>query len=289
LLVCTLIVGSATTWSVLASFRGTRPIVGTIQQAHGLLDLRGNSGGQASRIDAGQQVFAGDILESKSCDSWLEMDIASDSKLTLASHSSVRMLQAANALSQDYELLRGGLWVDCRMDQSKKVRIVTPTATIESANGAFNVRVTETETVLWVHRGQATVFQAKDGQSASLQAGVELSMDLENSGTLSIKPQSPPTNSWVLTWPLDHQIVYGKVLNNFKALVQLCYLMTQCSGFAVEPKDRNRFASGFQVRNSKAFLGVSSKWMYHHRTWINQVRSGKLTYPWTDSRPCTPN
>jgi hypothetical protein len=215
LLVCTLIVGSATSWSVLASFRGTRPIVGTIQQAHGLLDLRGNSGGQASRIDAGQQVFAGDILESKSCDSWLEMDIAADSKLTLASHSSVRMLQAADALSQDYELLRGGLWVDCRMDQSKKVRIVTPTATIESANGAFNVRVTETETVLWVHRGQATVFQAKDGQSASLQAGVELSMSLENSGALSIKPQSSPTNSWLLTWPLDHQIVYGKVLNNF--------------------------------------------------------------------------
>ena len=213
LLVGALLVGSATAWSVLASFRGNRTIVGTIKQAHGLLDLRGNSGGQASRIQGGQQIFAGDILESKSCDSWLEMDIASDSKLTLASHSSVRMLQAADARSSDYELLRGGVWVDSRMEPGEKVRIVTPTATIESEEGAFNVRVNETETVLWVHRGQATVFQAKDGQSATLQAGVELSMSLANSGGLSIKPQSPPTYKWTLGWPLDHQLVYGKVSN----------------------------------------------------------------------------
>jgi hypothetical protein len=40
-------------------------------------------------------------------------------------------------------------------------------------------------------------------------------MSLENSGGLSIKPQSSPTNSWALAWPLDHQIVYGKVMNDF--------------------------------------------------------------------------
>lgn len=210
---CTLIVASAMTWTVLASIRPTRAVMGTIKHAHGLLDLRGHSGEPVSRIEDGQQLYAGDILECKSCDSWLEMNIAAESQLTLASHSSVRMLQPTGSVSQDYELLRGGLWVNTQMDKGKKVRIITPTATIEASESTFNVRVTETETALWVHRGQATVRQAKDGQSATLQAGIELSMSLENSGALSIKPQASPTHSWSLQWPMDQRYAYGRVLN----------------------------------------------------------------------------
>jgi ferric-dicitrate binding protein FerR (iron transport regulator) len=210
---CTLLTASAMTWTVLASMRPSRSVMGTIKHAHGLLDLRGHSGDPVTRIENVQQLYAGDILESKSCDSWLELDIAPQSQLTLASHSSVRMLQPTGADSQDYELLRGGLWVDTQMDKGKKVRIITPTATIEAAESTFNVRVTETETALWVHRGQATVRQAKDGQSATLQAGIELSMSLENSGALSIKPQASPTHSWSLQWPIDHRYAYGRVLN----------------------------------------------------------------------------
>ncbi|MEK0425882.1 MAG: hypothetical protein RJB11_1973 [Planctomycetota bacterium] len=211
---CTLTVASAMTWTVLASFRPTRSVMGTIKHAHGLLDLRGHSGDPVSRIEDGQQLYAGDILESKSCDSWLELDIAPQSQLTLASHSSVRMLQPTGSVSQDYELLRGGLWVDTQMDKGRKVRIITPTATIEASESTFNIRVTETETALWVHRGQATVKQAKDGQSATLQAGIELSMSLENSGELSIKPQASPTHRWSLQWPVDHRYAYGRVLND---------------------------------------------------------------------------
>lgn len=213
LAVCTLAVATATTWTVLASMRPFRPVMGTIKHAHGLLDLRGHGGDPVSRIEDGQQLYAGDILESKSCDSWLELDIAPQSQLTLASHSSVRMLQPTGSLTQDYELLAGGLWVHTQMDKGKKVRIITPTATIEAIDSTFNVRVTDTETALWVHRGQATVRQTKDGQSATLQAGIELTMSLENSGALSIKPQAPPTHRWSLQWPLDHRYAYGRVLN----------------------------------------------------------------------------
>jgi hypothetical protein len=209
-----LLFATATTWSVLASFRPNRPALGSIKHAHGLLDLRGHGGGQASRIQSGQQIYAGDILESKSCDSWLELAIAPNSQLTLASHSAVRMLQPAHPTSQDYELLRGGLWVDSKMEKERIVRIITPTATIEANESTFNIRVTDTETAIWVHRGHATVHQTKDGQSATLQAGIELRMSLENSGTLSIKAQAPPTHNWALQWPLDHQYSYGRIVND---------------------------------------------------------------------------
>jgi len=93
------------------------------------------------------------------------------------------------------------------------VRIVTPTATIAATDSTFNVRVTDTETGVWVHRGQATVTQAKDGQSATLQAGIELSLSLEESGSLMIKPHAAPIHEWVLQWPLDHRYVYGRVMS----------------------------------------------------------------------------
>lgn len=108
-----------------------------------------------------------------------------------------------------------------QMDKGKKVRIITPTATIEAIDSTFNVRVTDTETALWVHRGQATVRQTKDGQSATLQAGIELTMSLENSGALSIKPQSPPTHRWSLQWPLDRFRALYPQLNDQSSGLQL--------------------------------------------------------------------
>ena len=210
---CTILFATATAWNVYASFRPGRVPVGAIKHVQGLLDFRGYRGEQASRIEAGQQVYAGDILESKSCDSWLEIDIAEDSRMTLASYSSLRMLQSVRVGVQEYELRRGGLWVDSRLGKDRSVRIITPTATIDASDSTLNIRVTETETSLWVHRGQATVQQILDGQTAKLQAGLELSMSLERSGRLEVRPQPLPVHTWTLRWPLDHQYAYGRILS----------------------------------------------------------------------------
>jgi hypothetical protein len=77
----------------------------------------------------------------------------------------------------------------------------------------LNIRVSETETSLWVHRGDATVQQILDGQTAKLQAGHELSMSLERSGRLEVRPQPLPVHDWKLGWPLDHQYAYGRILS----------------------------------------------------------------------------
>ncbi|MFM8571121.1 MAG: FecR family protein [Pirellula sp.] len=207
------LLAASTAWNVFASMRPDRTVSGTIKHAHGLLDLRGYSGDQATRIESGQQIFAGDILESKSCDSWLEIDVDAKLRMTLASHSSVRMLSEDGAIRQ-YELQRGGLWVDSKSNQGKPVRILTPTATIDATDCEFNVRVTETTTVLWVHQGQAVVRQAKDGQSAEIPSGFEATMSLEDSGPLSFRAQSVPIHHWALKWPLDQESTYGRILSN---------------------------------------------------------------------------
>lgn len=170
------------------------------------------AGGQAERqLAAGARLQAGDTLETLSADAWVELDLPDGSKLTVAGHSSLRVLEDKTDASR-LKLLHGSLWVT-PSDRAtfKPLNIQTPSALVESKRAQFDLHACSTETTLRVNDGSTTVRSSATGDELDVPAGRQLTASLGQK-ELVAESQPKPVTVWACDLWTVPEVILGRWL-----------------------------------------------------------------------------
>jgi hypothetical protein len=189
-----------------------KPLAAQITNVRGIVQLHGSDGQSRTEVDSLQRLVAGDVLESRSCDGWIELKFDRDSLLTIAAHSGIRVLRSP-PLERRFELLTGTLWVSPGSVESRQTLFIrTPVADIEAANSLMNIQTSDTQTVVRVHQGQARVTLRLSGESIVVPAAQQVNLSLASGFAPSVIPQPKPVDSWSLQLPQGLGVSYGTLL-----------------------------------------------------------------------------
>lgn len=169
--------------------------------------------GTAERpVPVGTRLRAGDVVETRSCDSWIELELRDGSKLTVAGHSALR-LGRADAGSPQLTLEHGNLWrspATNRLADSLTVR--TPTAVLESGGALFNLQATDVESIVRVNDGLARVTRNPGGSTVEIPSGSQVRVALTADLPLAGEPQPAPVTSWTCDMASFPAVAIGRWL-----------------------------------------------------------------------------
>ncbi len=161
--------------------------------------------------EIGTRVRAGDILETRSCDSWIELQLRDGSKLTVAGQSTLRVL-GGNYSKARVKLQSGNLWFSPTTNAgTKRLVVQTPTAEIEVGRAQFDLHSSAAETRLRVNEGKARATRIMDLTAVEVAAGEQVSTALGRVMPLAVQPQPNPVNSWTCE-NVTPKIVLGRWL-----------------------------------------------------------------------------
>lgn len=163
-------------------------------------------------LTAGTSIVIGDTLETRSCDAWIELMLADGSTITIAGHSTLRILGTETGNSR-FELLQGSMWGNpAKGAAAETVLIQTPTIAAEMLGTQFDIQTSPVETMLRVNEGSARVRQNLDGSTIEVWKGHQLSASLARKDTVALKPQSSPIDDWSCDlWEIP-EVILGKWL-----------------------------------------------------------------------------
>lgn len=171
------------------------------------------SGRSDHALSGGTPLVAGDMIESRSCDSWVALDLGRGSVLTIAGHSSIRVL-SSGADEKQFELLNGSLWFSSSRPRSRQRFVVQlPTATIEAGNTLMDVQTSVSESIVRVHRGTARVVRRLDGRIVEVSSGEQVNVSLEDKSPLVAIRQPRPVNAWSFRLREGDEVILGRWLS----------------------------------------------------------------------------
>ena len=168
--------------------------------------------GQAERqLTAGARLQAGDTLETLSADAWVELELPDGSKMTVAGHSSLRVLEDKTDASR-VKLLHGSLWVTpSERGTVKPLNIQTPSVFVESTRAQFDLHACSTETTLRVNDGSTTVKGSTAGNTLNVRAGSQLTASLGQKELLA-EAQPTPVTAWSRELWTVPEVILGRWL-----------------------------------------------------------------------------
>jgi hypothetical protein len=172
--------------------------------------------GSNSRIEnaltTGTSLGAGDTLETRSCDAWIELKLRDGSTITIAGHSTLRIL-AAEAGRKRFKLLQGNLWGSHAPGPAvEPLWIHTPTVAAELLGAQFDIQTSPTETMLRVNEGSARVRQDLDGSEIEVPKGHQVAASLSRKEALAVIPQPKPIMFWVCDLWQVPEVILGRWL-----------------------------------------------------------------------------
>ncbi len=172
----------------------------------------GAKGRAEKALATGTSLGAGDTLETRSCDAWVELRLRDGSTITIAGHSTLRILDADGGKEQ-FKLLQGSLWgTPAPGRAAEAVLIQTPTVAAEMRGAQFDIQTSATETMLRINEGSARVTQYLDGSTVEVPKGRRVAASLSRKESLSATPQPGPVNSWATDlWQIP-EVILGKWL-----------------------------------------------------------------------------
>jgi len=131
----------------------------------------GSDGQVGVGLQVGSLLDAGDMIETRSCDAWLELQLREDSTITIAGHSKLRILETKED-GKRFDLLQGNFWASVapRRD-TELLRIHTPTSEMEALGTQFDIQTSASATMLRVNEGSVRVTRLVDGGVAEVRAG----------------------------------------------------------------------------------------------------------------------
>jgi len=184
-----------------------------VTRVTGAGQFMGAGGEYARQVEAGASLRPGDSIETRSCDAWVELELRDGSRLTVAGHSSLRVLEGAGGETR-LKLQRGNLWMGAGSAAGERGRVVvvTPTAVVEAKEAQFDLQTSERETLLRVNQGSATAQQVLDEISAQVGPGEQLAAALSMPGPPKAVPQPKPVNQWACDVGLVPEIILGRWL-----------------------------------------------------------------------------
>ena len=182
-----------------------------VSRAVGATRLFSSAGTTLEGIPEGQQLRPGDTLASRASDAWITTDLIGG-QLTIAGDSVLRVLRPVGA-ERRFELVEGSLWIDASPGgRLGDVIVQTPTATVKATGCLFDIRTSATDSLVRVHRGQATVSRQIDAGTVSVVAGEQVKLSLDRSQAPTATSQPLPIHRWTLDLDSAAMVSHGIVL-----------------------------------------------------------------------------
>ena len=186
--------------------------VARVSKVTGSTEFVGSRGEAGHALTVGSRLRAGDTLETCSIDAWIELELRDGSKMTVAGHSALRVLEEESGALR-LHLLHGSLWVSpAAKSAAKPLVIQTPSAALAATSAQFDLHACSTETTMRVNEGSARVKQNVDGNVANVTAGNQVVTSLNRREPLAASPQPKPINSWACDLGMVPEITLGRWL-----------------------------------------------------------------------------
>jgi hypothetical protein len=180
----------------LQVFAKSRQAVLRVVRVTGSGQCFGSNGKIENALVAGVSIGAGDTLETRSCDAWIELALRDGSTMTMAGHSMLRILQAEEG-EQRFELTRGSLWVKpAEGVTTESLVFQTPTATVEARNAQLDIQTSSAEMIARVNQGTARVTRVLDGSAVNVPADQQVGIALGDSAPLAAVRRPQPVDHW---------------------------------------------------------------------------------------------
>lgn len=188
------------------------PPVAQVSKVTGSGQYFGAKGGGDHALRIGSTLAAGDTLETRSCDAWIELTLRGGGALTVAGRSSLRVLDTDDGQPQ-FRLLQGALWGSPSSSGTRDVvRIQTPTFSAELRGAQFDIQTSATESMLRLNAGHARVRQTVDGSAVDLARGQQVGASLSRREPLTVATQPSPINYWACDLWHVPEVILGKWL-----------------------------------------------------------------------------
>ncbi len=172
----------------------------------------GSTGSMENTLTNGSSLWAGDTLETRSCDAWIELKLRDGATITIAGNSTLRIL-GAEAGGPRFKLSRGSLWVSpAPGTAAKRLSIQTPTVAAEARGAQFDIQASPTETMLRANGGFVRVSQHLDGSAVDVPRGYQVTASLGRKAPLALTPQPTPINYWACDLWKVPEVTLGKWL-----------------------------------------------------------------------------
>ena len=194
-------------------FRQTdKPEVARVSKVTGSSQYFGSKGKVENALAAGTSLSAGDTLETRSCDAWIELKLRDGSTLTIAGNAILRLLDG-EAGGKRFELSQGSLWANpAPGTPGEPLLIQTPTMTVEVRGAQFNIQTSSTKSIVWVNEGSARVRKNLDGSVVMVAKGQQVATALSWKEPLAAMSQRAPIDYWACDLGQVPEVILGRWL-----------------------------------------------------------------------------
>jgi ferric-dicitrate binding protein FerR (iron transport regulator) len=183
-----------------------------VSKVTGASQVLGSRGATENTLEAGARLSAGDTLETRSCDAWIELEMGDGAKMTIGGHSTLRILEGEGN-GMHFSLVRGNLWASPAQRPTKKTLVIqTPTVVLEARSAQFDLQTSAAETMLRINEGSARVKRKLDGSVVDVSRGHQVTAALGRKEPLAVLPQPMPINHWACDLGRAPEVILGQWL-----------------------------------------------------------------------------
>ncbi len=169
------------------------------------------------QLESDMPIREGDTVESKSCDSWLVLQLGDKSHITMAGHSYLQNMEKVEDTVQ-LRFLTGSLWAEFSQEEGmRSFSIQTPTCLIELKNAQFDLHSERFYTRLRVNDGNAIVTRLLDKSRREVHAGEQIECVLDSLAAFDSSEQPLPVDYWQCHLAKSPDITLGNILPSFEA------------------------------------------------------------------------
>ena len=190
----------------------SRPGLVRVSKVTGASQLFGANGRVQNALTAGTVLGIGDTVETPSCGAWIELRLKDGSALTLAGHSTLRILEPDGGRPR-FKLIQGSLWRRPGTGHTTTtVLIDTPTVVAELPAAQFDVQTSSDKTLVRVNEGLARVRSQWDASFIEVTKGHQVAAALGRKEPLATVPQPEPINYWACDLRQVPEVILGRWL-----------------------------------------------------------------------------
>ena len=189
-----------------------RPGIVRVTKVTGASQYFGSKGKIENALTAGTSLGAGDTLQTRSCDAWIELKLRDGSTLTIAGNATLRLLDG-EAGGKRFELSQGSLWANPAAGATgDPVLIQTPTVAVEVRGAQFNIQTSSTKSIVRVNEGSARVKNNLDGTVVAVAKGQQVATALGWKEPFTATTQPAPIDYWACDLWQVPEVILGRWL-----------------------------------------------------------------------------
>jgi ferric-dicitrate binding protein FerR (iron transport regulator) len=189
-----------------------KPGVARVSKVTGSSQHFGSKGKVENALMARASIGAGDTLETRSCDAWIELKLRDGSTLTIAGNSTLRVLDGETG-GMRFELSQGSLWANpAAAAPGEPLLIQTPTMAVEVRGAQFDLQTSPTESIVRINKGSARIKRNLDGHILTVAKGEQATTALGRREPFTATAQPAPIDYWACDLGRVPEVILGRWL-----------------------------------------------------------------------------